>query len=330
METPDASGMAVNCVNSGFVTLFNPTLAQVKSFNDYLFTNIDDQISQQLKRLWSDPLDYILFIAMCHFNPPHTVDDNILFAGIDTGVQAHVINNQYKDINCGSVNIPGDCGNFLDFNNMTKVSIYLPYAGIKQLSSDDIIGSTVTCKYHIDMLSGNCLITLKCHRDVRREADAQLDDEVYVFTGNCFQTFPITGTDWRGLYNSIINVITGAGSIAGGVGSGNVGAIGSGLGNIANGIMSEKVSVETSGNLSSCFGYMGIQTPYIILERPITSNPKNYQEFKGFTLNMRYKLGNLKGYTEIEGGTLKTNDLDGITDQEAEMLKTICEQGFIL
>jgi hypothetical protein len=75
---------------------------------------------------------------------------------------------------------------------------------------------------------------------------------------------------------------------------------------------------------------MDLQEPYIIVERPIDDNPYNYRAFKGYVLNMRYNLGNLKGYTEIESETLWVNGFDGITDEEAEMLKSITSSGFYL
>lgn len=323
VDTPDASSMATNIVNSGLVTLYNPTLAGVKAFSDFLFTDIDEVKSLQLKRLIADPLDFTLFLAMCHFDPPYTEDDTIMYAGISTGVTAHKINNQFKKIDCGTVHIGGDTNTFLDYNNMTRIDIYLPYIGIQELNADDIIGSEVNCTYNIDMITGNCLVTLKCVRSVRRQqGDAELDDILYTFTGNCYESVPLTATDWRSLFTSSINLVVGGIALAGG----NV----AGIGAVANAIMTEKVSVAKSGNTSSNFGYMGVQYPYIIIERPVTANPYNYRAFKGQVLNMRYKLGNLSGYTEIESDTLRINGFEGITQGEAEMLKEITGSGFYL
>ena len=323
VDTPDSSSMTTSIVNSGFITLYNPTLANVKSFSDFLFTDIDEVTSIQLKRLIADPIDFTLFLAMCHFTPPSTITDNIMYAGIDTGVSAKKINNQFKVIDCGTVHISGDTKTFLDYNNTTKISIYLPYAGIKELNADDVVGSDVNCTYNIDMLTGDCLITIKCVRNIRKQmGDAELDDVLYTFTGNCYETVPLTATDWRNVFTSSISLVSGGIALAGG----NV----AGIGAIANAIMTEKVSVEKSGNVSSNFGYMGVQYPYIILERPVTANPYNYRAFKGYVLNMHYNLGDLSGYTEIEGETLWIDGFDGITESEAEMLKQITSSGFYL
>lgn len=323
VDTPDSTSLTVDCVNSGFVTLYNPTLGVVKSFNDFLFTDITEVLSVQLKRLIANPLDYVLFLAQVHFTPPSTADAVIQYAGINTNLTAHKISKQFHKIECGTVHIDGDTQTFLDYNNNTRVSIYLPYVGIKELNTDDIIGSDVKVTYNIDMMTGSCLVSIHCQRDLRNQkGDAKLNDVIYTFSGNCFETWALTGTDWRNLYTSTINLISGAAAVAGG----NF----AGIGSMANAIMSEKVSVQKSGNMSGSVAYMDTQYPYIILERPINNIPYHYNTFKGYALNMWYTLGNLKGYTEIEADTLWVNGMNGILEEEANMLKSICASGFIL
>lgn len=319
----DASGMAINCVNSGFVTLYNPSLSAVKAFNDYLFVDITDVLSLQLKRLVSNPLDYVLFLALVHFTPPSTSSENIYFAGLDSGVAANVINNQFKKIDCGTVHIDGDTQTFLDYNNNTKMSIYLPYIGIQELDTDDIVGSDVSVVYNIDMLTGTCIAEITCTRGIRIEkGDANLNDVLYTFSGNCFETFPLTAVDWRGIISGAVQLASGAASIV----SGNA----SGIGAVANAIMSEKVSVTKSGKLSNSAGYMSTQYPYIIIERPINNLPYNYKGWKGYMLNVRVELGNISGYTEIEDECFWINNFSDITEGEASMLKEIMATGFYL
>jgi hypothetical protein len=323
VDTNDASGMAINCVNSGFVTLYNPSLSAVRDFNNYLFVSITDVLSLQLKRLVSNPLDYVLFLALVHFTPPSTTSENIYFAGLDSGVAANVINNQFKKIDCGTVHIDGDTQTFLDYNNNTKMSIYLPYIGIQELDTDDIVGSDVSVVYNIDMLTGTCIAEIKCTRGIRNEkGDANLNDVIYNFSGNCFETFPLTAVDWRGIISGAVQLASGAASIV----SGNA----SGIGAVANAIMSEKVSVTKSGKLSNSAGYMSTQFPYIIIERPINNLPYNYRAWKGYMLNVRVELGNISGYTEIEDDCFWVDSFSDITEGEASMLKEIMATGFYL
>lgn len=336
---PDSESMTVDICNSGFITLYNPTLAQVKSFNDWLFTDITEAMSVQLKRLWANPLDYVVFLALCHFNPPHTVDSTIQYAGLDSGVIAHKISNQFKKIDMGICKntdaddlFHGDTNTFLDYDPYTKLSIFLPYIGIKPIKADEAIGSRISLVYNIDMLTGNCIATLEFTRSERRAAgDAKLNDVMYRYEGNCYETFPLTATDWRGLYQSAFQIIGGIASIGAGMVGGASGGIGGGIVQIADGVLSQKVSAQRSGNFSGSFGYMDSQEPYIIIERPIDDNPYNYRGFKGYVLNMRYKLSELHGYTEIEPETLWLDKyFDGITEEEADMLKQITGSGFYL
>lgn len=335
VDTSDASSMAVDVVNSGFVTLYNPTLSQVKSFNDFLFLNITDVLSLQLKRLVANPLDYVLFLALCHFTPPTSgISDNIMFAGIDSGVAAKKISKQFYTFSCGTVHIAwdgeskkdwtgGDTKTFLDFNNNTKISIYLPGIGIKELNTDDLIGCDIEVVYNVDMLTGVCIAEIKCTRPKRlNKGDANLDDVLYNFSGNCFETVPLTAVDWRGFMSSALQLVGGVSAVA----AGNP----AGVGAVANAIMSEKVSVSKSGNLAGSSGYMSHQKPYLILERPINNLPYNYRSRIGYMLNVRVELKDISGYTEIEDDCFWVDSFSDITEGEASMLKEIMATGFYL
>lgn len=325
IDFSDPTQMAINVINSGFVTLYNPSLSEVKSFNDWLFNDITDAISGTLKKLIADPIDYVLFLSLCHFTPPNSgaVTYTISYAGINTTVTSKKITNQFAAIDCGTIHLNGDTQTFLDYNPNTKISIYLPYIGINDLNSDDVVGASIHVMYYVDLLTGACIAQIKCTRGVRIMAgDANLNDVLYSFSGNCYEQIPITGTDWRGLASSIMQGVSGAVSLA----TGNL----AGAGAIASAVMSDKSSVSHSGNMGGSFGYMDNQKPYLILERPINNLPYNYRGFKGYTLNQRRRLGSLKGYTEIEEGTLWTDSFNGISKEEAEMLKQITATGFYL
>lgn len=334
VDTSDASSMAVDIVNSGFVTLYNPTLAQVKNFNDFLFLDITEVISLQLKRLVANPLDYVLFLALCHFTPPtNGISENIYYAGINTNVAAKKITNQYYTFSCGTVHIAwdgkskkdwtgGDTKTFLDFNNNTKISIYLPAIGIKELNTDDLIGCDIEVVYNVDMLTGVCIAEIKCTRPERlAKGDANLDDVIYNFSGNCFETIPLTAVDWRGFISSALQLVGGVSAVA----AGNP----AGVGAIANAIMSEKVSVSKSGNLAGSSGYMSHQKPYLILERPINNLPYNFRDWEGYTSNIRVnELKDVSGYTEITD--LWLDGFDGMLESEAVMLKNLFKDGVYL
>lgn len=318
----DASGITTDAVTSGFVALYNPTVANIKALNDFLFTDITDAISSQLKRLIADPIDYILFVSMVHFTPSSSVSNVIKYAGISTGITAPLIK-QFHTLDFGTVHIDGDTQTFLDYQPNSKIRCHLPYVSTVELNPDDVIGSDVQLKYQVDLLSGTCVAQLKCSRSPRNsKGDARLNDVIYEYQGNVFDQVPITGTDWKGLFSSMLGAIGGLGSAV----AGNF----SGVGQIANSVMNQKVSVQTSGNNQGSHGFIGKQHAYMILERPIILNPRNMGGYKGYTANITLKLQSLNGYTEIDEGTLWTDNFNGITTEEMNLLKEITSTGFYI
>lgn len=327
VDTSDAGQITNDVLLSGFVTLFNPTLANLKAFNNFLFTNITDSIAEQLKRLQTNPLDYIINISMCHFDLPSETTGYIKFAGISSGVTAPIISRQFINLDCGNIDVNEYFGNFLDYNPYTKASLYLPYIGIVQLDIDDIMGkhSNIVVKYTVDLLSGSCIAQVKITRSKRSTNDSYINAVLYEYQGNCFVNIPLSATDWHGAYNSIIQ---GASAIGSAIGGNPISAVAQSAGVV----LSQKVTAQHTGNIQPSHGFMGKQYPYLILTRPIQNMPVNYKGFEGFTSNIRVKVANLigKGYTEIDNDTIWTDNFGHATKEECNMIKEIMNGGVYL
>lgn len=322
-KDPDASDLnTVNVVNSGLVTLYNPTMGGLQSFSNFLFTGITDAIADQLKKLLANPLDYVLFCSLCKFTPPTSDAQEISFCGIGTGVSANVIPSQFYTLDCGEITLPEESETFLDYSPHSKVQLYVPYCGIHELSADDVKKSTIRIKYNIDMLSGSCVASVIVKRSSRGGTDASIDTSLYKFNGNCYLTMPLSATDWRGAYNSMVQ-------FAGGIVATAAGNPMAGVGALASAVTQQKVSIGRSGQGGSNYGHMSDGKPYFILSRPIPSVPYNFKGFEGYTSNIRYNIGQLKGYTEIDAGTLWTDVLP-CTSEEAEELKSLFNSGVYL
>lgn len=321
----DEDQFTIDALNSGFLTLYNPTKGEVQDFNDFLFTDITDSIATKLKQLIISPLDYVVFLAMVHFQPNlKPSKQEIKFCGIGSGVTSNVVNKQMQKINCGTIFIDEtqQTASFLSYSPYTKVRAYLPYIGMVELSSDDIMGSQVNITYWIDLVSGSCIAQISCKRDKRRSGDVAINNVVAEFTGNVFQDLPISATDWRGLYQSVVSfsgglVATASGSAAG-------------VGAIAASVMSQKEGVARSGQLGSNYGYLGFQKPYILIERPLIDVPDGLGKFQGWTAYFIDELKNFVGYTEIQTGTLDAKNVQGITDAEVKLLEEILTGGVFL
>lgn len=312
----------VDAVNSGFITLYNPTKQEIKSFNDFLWTDITDSLSQQIKRLLANPLDAVLFIAKCHFQPPTTgIGKVITYCGLSSGVSSLVINKQYFTLDCGSLNVEEACENFLDYNPYSKAHLFLPYVGINPIEINDLMRSTISIHYNIDLVTGSALAQVKITREKRREGDAPLNAVMYDFPCNVYEQLPLSASDWRQAVGNLSALISGAVGVA----TGN----GAGLGAMASAVASQQVSVVRSGSASGNYGYVSNQKPYLILERPIENIPANFPMYEGLPCNITYRLGNVHGYTEVETGTFKTDWFLG-TEEEMKEIKELLDGGVFL
>ena len=334
-DTGDVDGESADdlnlltAINSGLCTLYNPTASELTAFAEFLYTGITDSIEAQLKKLLTNPLDYVLFVALAKFTPTVSGRQEISFAGIGSGVSSAKISNQFIEVDCGTVSYSEQFKSFLDYAPNSSVKLYLPFCSTVDLSVDDIMGSAINVNYLIDMLSGCCIARVKITRQVRSNApnDSRVNDVIYEFQGNVYLTVPISATDWRGAYQSLVSL---AGGVVGGITSGGVGGALAIASSVASSVTSSKVSVGRSGQAGSSYGYMNNKKPYLILERPIQSVPSGWGSFEGYMSNTKQKIGKLQGYTEIDAGTLWVDGFDGITSDEMDMLKQITSSGFYL
>lgn len=320
-EDADVDNNPVDVCSSKLVLMYNPTAQEITSFNDFLYSGITDSMINTLKKLTTDPLQYIVSLGLVHFDPPTTVSQNISFGGIDTGVSALRISKQMKSFDCGYIDVKNEFKSFIDYNS--RVSIFLPYIGYRELDINEIRGSRIRLKYNIDMLTGSCVAYLHINRGSRGNGDCKLYNNMYFFEGNCLLQIPMFATDNRGAIQSLMS-LAGAGlSLA----TGNVASAMSG---IVQSATQQKVAVGRAGNMGSNYGYISGQEPFLVIERPIISTPVNFGAFEGWTANIRRTLSQLHGYTEIDAGTLWVDGFDGITNDEMDMLKQITSSGFYL
>lgn len=329
IDFPDSDQFAIDALNSGLITVFNPSKSNLIDFANFLYSDsITDSIANQLKRLIADPLDYIISLNVAHFTPTISGAGTINFGGVSSGVSCGIVSPQMQFLDCGEVSIPEQTNSFQDYT-MSKVSIFLPYCGTYELDINEVMGGKIWCQYIIDCLSGACVALLKVIRSRGYAGDATLNSIIYTYTGNCFSSVPLTSRDYKTTISSLLNVATSAGSFGAGMLTGNVGAMQAGVVGGINSAMNMTPSVSRVGNYSSNYGYMENQKPFLILERPIASIPNRYENYYGRPLYDNMVLDKCDGYTEIDTNTLWTDKFDWITSEEEEMLKQLCNSGGI-
>lgn len=317
----DIDNNTIDVCSTGLVLMYNPTVGEITAFNNFLYSGITDSIANTLKKLTSDPLQYIISLGLVHFTPPTSARSEISFGGIGTGVSANRINKQMKSFDFGYIDIRQEFKSFVDYNS--RASIYLPYIGYRELDINEIRGSRVRLKYNVDLLTGSCVAYLHISRSSRGNGDCLIYNNMYFYEGNCLLQIPMFATDSKGTIQSLMSALGAGVSLA----TGNaVGAVSGAV----DAITQQKVAVGRAGSIGSNYGYMSGQEAFIVIERPIMQVPYNFGAYEGWTANINEKIKNLTGYTEIDDNTIWSDNFGHATNEECQMIKDIMNGGVYL
>lgn len=301
---------------TGLANLYNPTLAQVKQFSRWLW-GTDGLNLDQLKKLLQDPMQAIIGLHVMYATPTTGADRDIQVGYINSGVSSKIVTEQYTEIDCGTVTINEYFGDARDYSPFTQVYCYLPFIGIVELNSDDVVNSTLGIKYKIDILTGCCLAQLTVKK-------YGLDAVLYTYTGNCAVQMPITSGNYLSTVSSLLGaVVSGAAAVATGGALAPV-AIGAAANAMGGGA---RASVAMSGSLGSNAGAMGIRKPYLIIKRVESADANGYNEFYGYPTNKRVNLSQLTGYVRVKEINLSGTNA---TEDEQNEIVTLLKEGVIL
>lgn len=330
---------------SGMVTAFVPNWGEIQDVADAL---LDPNIFQILAANVVKFSDVIIGLSVFPCSIPATdtatVTANCLGVNIGTGVIAHVADNQYVEIDCGSLTINEFWGNCMDYNPYTKISIFLPFCGMYDLDADEVMGKTLAVSYRVDIFSGACLATIKIGGSV-----------FYQFSGQCSAQIPISSVSFDGFLASMLEI-----GVATATGVGAIGAAGAavsqakgefGVAKQKGAISASKNVVETvdnynkvkeesgealadatagavvgskgfyshAGAMAGSPGFLGVRTPFLIIKRPEQMIPGMYGKFHGFPTYTKATLSDLVGYTEVSD--IRLNIPEATVDEIIE-----CEQ----
>lgn len=299
-----------SAVDTGFITLFNPSLTEIRALADYMWNGLFD--INNLRKLFADPMDVILGLSIVPGPVPSGAQEAVSIGNISTGVMMTKAADQFFTVDCGTLKPTEFWGAYLDYSPYTKVDIYLPFIGMRSLSIDDVMEKNVNVVYHVDILSGACVAFIKSG-----------DQVLYTHIGQCASSIPINGNDWTNTINGILSM---AAAIAGTVATGGAAAPML-MGQAANITNILKPSVARSGGMGGMGGMLGIQKPYLILTRPRQCVPGNQNIYKGYPAFMTRALGDLSGMTSVEDIHLA---VAGATQEELEEIERLLKEGVML
>lgn len=322
VDVPDLP--TIDITSAGGLNLYKLTSADFAALMAYLGAN---DPGQAIVKWFTNPIQAIMACYMLPYPVPVKGSGEITVVGAHTGVTAFTAG-QWTEWNLGAVYIPqgfGDC--FLDYSPWSKVSLFLPFIGVRQLNADDVIQHTVGIKYQFDNISGACSAYVTIDGNLR-----------YTFAGSCAVGIPISQSNWGQTYMAAATAA--AGAIAGGVGAA-AGAIGEGasmaevagsgiLGAVQGGGglsgFSAKPTISRSGAVCGAGAAIGLNKPVLFIERPDKAKIEDPKNVIGITSGRTLSLGSLTGYNMIEHV-----HLHGIpaTGPELEEIEKLLYQGVI-
>ena len=313
-DTPTPVIPAIGAQATGFVALYNPTQSQLSAFSQYLWSN---DFIENFKKLFSNPMDAIIGLHLIYATPSRGDVAEIVCGYSHSGVMSNTVNNQYIEIDCGGIKVNRYFGNVLDYAPYTKLQVYLPFVGIVDLDTNEIMNGTLNIKYRIDVLTGSCLARLKITR-------GDYNAELYNFAGNCAVQLPISGGSYSGI---IANAIGVAGSLGATIATG--GSMAPVLvGSVVSSAVNSRTNVSHSGSLGSNAGALGIMKPYLIITRPKPAEANNFNEFYGRPSNKTVRLSSCSGYTKVKD--VHIEKISSATDDELNEIETLLKEGVII
>ena len=291
-------------------SVYNPTLEQVKSLGSYLWSaNFIDS----LLKMFNNPMEAVISLHKIFGTPPTSGTGNIKIGYLDTGVSdVNLVSEQYFTVDCGSIDLPEYFGSVLDYGGYTNISLYLPFIGIVNIDNADIMRSTITIKYQIDVFTGACLAQV----NVLRDASGGV---LYQYSGNCAVQYPLSMGSYMNVFTSTLQ-----GAIFGGLGGGVGIAVGGALGALRSG----GATYERSGNFSGNAGAMGIKKPYLIISRPQTQIADRFNELQGYPTNTYTLISNCKGFTKVTA--CHVDFIGNATQTEKTLIDRALKDGIII
>lgn len=292
--------------------IYNPTNAQIQSFGSWLWSSA---FVDQILKLFNDPMQSIISLHKIYATPHIGGTATIKVGYLDSQVPSDWVDQQYIEVDCGSVSILETSGNVIDY--MSDIRIYLPFIGIVNLDVADVMRGVVGVKYRIDVITG----TLVAFVSITRDAGA--GGVIYQYTGSMAESYPLSSGSFMGIITGVLGIAAG---VAGTVATGGLAA--PALLGAAAGISAMHTKVEHSNGFSGNAGALAAKKPYIIISRPQASMSNGIGGNIGWPANYFVRLSQCSGYTRVK--SIHLSGISGATDTELSQIETLLKEGVII
>ncbi len=287
-------------INGLGITIYDIPIANLVKLRQFMWSK---DFVTNIEKIMNSPSDSIINLKFVPINMIRSTLKDIYLGNVNTGVQGYSVDSTRRIIDFGSINIKPYYNDYSDFN-ATNVYIYLPFIGQRTLNGNWSMASRLSLQYNIDMISGDCIAMLTL--DKQTNINKITSTVTWQFNGNLAYNVPLTSVEYGNLIAGAFNAIRG-----------NIS-----LNNIAD---IRHTTHETS--LSSNSGFLGINTPYIIISRNHHYIDPQYGKQIGYYSDMSYNIGQLSGYSKFKSVRISSNKA---TSEELIDIENKLKSGVIL
>ena len=326
VSQPGAPNESVaSAIGTGFINAYKITKADLKTLGECLWgTTLEGFLSG----LFINPLDYIVSLCVFPCSPEVGTTEAIKLGrwecstdptkGLLFNSSGALLSSQFKVIDFGTLEIPENWGNFLDYSQ-TNIELYLPFVGSVSIDVSECMNGTINVQYTIDFLTGMCVANVLCTRSNYTLPSGKGLTHVHAqhaYQGNCAVQIPLSRADYGSMVGSLINACTQAitNPVGGFIGMA-ADAVGGGL----------RPNISSKGNIVANSGFCSVLYPYIRITRPITAEPESYQEVMGLPSYINTTLGQCQDLCVCDDIDLR--GITGATESELNKIRQMCKDG---
>lgn len=331
--TSETSGL----LGSGIATLKKIDEGNLQQLGAFLYS--DGMVEALQKFFAGNAENAIIDLYQLPIEAPHADTATIIkFGSASSGVSGYNVTKPVYEIDCGSVDVTNiNTNSFLDFSPYCRYYVFLPFIGVKEIETDLIrsvedSGTTLSLKYKIDVLTGDCvakLIISERNNYAFNDNNGTLSIKntktnfiIKEFTGNCKKSLP------KGSSNKLGDFIGGFANMFSGLasaGSSNPSQIVNGFSQATSGIQNITGNHLSMSAITSNLGYLSLRTPYLMCFSPVIySRGNKYGQKNGYASEKYCKLNSTRGYVKVK--SVIASGFTG-TAHEQEMVVSLLKKG---
>ena len=311
---------------SGLVTIWTPTSAELKDFGNYLWSNNGLDMNQ-LKKIVNNPFDLVLGLQWLPLKvtiagqKPVNVG-NIL--GVDTNLSMSYPTHENYRFDFGSIDedLQPESKSFVSYSPYTRMSISIPFIG-KQAIDADLIRKNlpINLKMKYNIVNGTICAYLY----------GKDETLLYQWLGNVPSTIPVAQNDHTTAIAGMAGIVAGAvgGAVTGAVVGGAAGAVVGGLTNAVAGAASAdlKPTVTTTGSYSGNGSSLNATSyAYIEVMAANLSIANSHEHYLGYPRNTSGQIKDSYGFNSVKAARV---GIKRATDSEKEEIKQLLETGYV-